>query len=291
MNSRIGAKAGRKTTPAHKIGLLAFLLAIGFGLIDYRLAAVPLAIFVLLCLIAPLLPGIGFFLPVISRGRPGKNAVALTFDDGPNPSSTPELLDLLSRRGIPATFFVNGDRTARHPEIIREILARGHVLGNHTYRHDNFIMLKRSRTLLKEIVKTQEVLEPFGVTPLAFRPPVGVTSPRLGKVLRETGLFVVNFNRRGGDRGNRRVKGISKRILKRLRDGDIIMLHDTPPRGGNRREEWLREVDRLLSGIEARELHVVSLSKLIDRTVMRENMLIRTRRKDAIESTVWTHSR
>ena len=265
-------RQSRKTTPAQKVGLLAFLLAGVLGFIDYRLAAVPLSVFVLLCAIAPLLPGVGFFLPVISRGRPGKKAVALTFDDGPNPLSTPELLDLLSRRRVYATFFVNGDKSARLPEMIREILDRGHTLGNHTYRHDNFIMLKRSRTLLNEIVKTQQVLEAFGITPLAFRPPVGVTSPRLGKVLRETGMFVVNFSRRAGDRGNRRVNHISGRILKHLRDGDIIMLHDTPPRGGNTREEWHREVDRLLSGIEERGLRVVPLSALIGRPVMRKNI-------------------
>ncbi len=260
-----------KTSPAFKIGLLAFLLAVVLGFVDYRLAVIPLLVFVLLCVIAPLVPTVGFFLPVISRGRPGRKAVALTFDDGPNPLSTPELLDLLSRRGVHATFFVNGDKAAGYPEIIREVLGRGHTLGNHTYRHDNFIMLKRSRTLLREIDKTQEVLAAFGVTPLVFRPPVGVTSPRLGGVIRETGMYVVNFSRRAGDRGNRRVKGLSGRILKRLGDGDIIMLHDTPPRGRNKREDWLREVDQLLSGIEEKGLRVIPLSEIIGRPVMRQN--------------------
>ena len=93
-----------KGTMAVKTGLLAFGLAGGLAMVDVRLAAVPLSGFLLICLAAPFLPRLGFFAPIIYRGGSGKKAVALTFDDGPDPLTTPLLLDLLEKRGVNATF-------------------------------------------------------------------------------------------------------------------------------------------------------------------------------------------
>lgn len=255
-------------SPAEKAGIGAVVCALLVLPLDVRLCTVPLAVFVLLCVVAPFLSGFGFFLPIVSRGRTGRPAVALTFDDGPDPASTPFLLDLLDRHQAAATFFVNGRTARRHPHLIREIVARGHTVGNHSYSHDNFVMFKSPRTLVREITATQRVLHRCGIAPLVFRPPVGVTSPRLAKALDETGLYVVNFSRRAGDMGNRRVQHLAARILKRLRSGDIIMLHDIPPATGARRKTWRRQVEALLAGIPAKGLTVVPLAELIGRPVM-----------------------
>ncbi len=254
--------------PAERMGLLALVCAAALFWYKPPLALFPLGLFLLCCCVAPFLPGAGFFLPVISRGNPGRNGVALTFDDGPDPETTLPLLELLARHQVHATFFVNGHKAAHHPDLMRQMLERGHSVGNHTYTHDNFIMLKSHRALLREITRTQEALAQFGVIPHAFRPPVGVISPRLAAVLRQTGLYAVNFSRRAGDRGNRRVQGIAARILGRLRPGDIIMLHDTRPHGAGQHEHWLREIDQVLLGIRERRLAVVPLAVLIDRPVM-----------------------
>jgi len=253
---------------AEKIGFGAFMTAMVLFPLDVRLAVFPLAGFLLLCLIAPFIPRIRFFLPVISRGRRDTKAVALTFDDGPDPVSTPKLLDLLDRHRALATFFVTGKRAVRYPEVIAQIVSRGHTIGNHTYGHDNFIMLKSSRALKKEIMDAQAVLADFGIAPLIFRPPVGVTSPRLSAVLRETGMIAVNFSKRAADRGNRDVTGISKRILNGLGAGDIIMLHDTRPHNAGLTPRWLSEIDRVLSGIREKGLEIMPLSVLIDHPVM-----------------------
>jgi peptidoglycan/xylan/chitin deacetylase (PgdA/CDA1 family) len=255
-------------SPAERIGFGALALAVVLSILDLRLAAIPLMVFLLLCFTAPLLPGFSFFLPIISRGRREVKAVALTFDDGPDAVSTPKLLDLLARHRATATFFVTGKKAVAHPGIIAEILSRGHTIGNHTYHHDNFIMLKSSGALKREIEATQRVLAAFGIIPLVFRPPVGVTSPRLPAVLRETGMVVVNFSRRARDRGNREVKGISRRILCGLGAGDIIMLHDTRPHAAALDYCWLNEIDRVLSGIREKDLEIISLSALIERPVM-----------------------
>jgi peptidoglycan-N-acetylglucosamine deacetylase len=260
-----------KKTPfsrAERIGFGAFALAMAVSFLDLALAALPLAVFLLLCFTAPLLAGFSFFLPIISRGCTDAKAVALTFDDGPDPVSTPKLLDLLERHRAVATFFVSGKNAAAHPRLIEEIVSRGHTIGNHTYSHDNFIMLKSSGALRREIEAAQQVLANFGITPLAFRPPVGVTSPRLAGVLRETGMVAVNFSRRAGDRGNRRINGISRRILSGIGAGDILMLHDTRPHNAVLTPCWLNEIERVLSGVRERGLEIIPLSALIGRPVM-----------------------
>jgi len=255
-------------SPAAWAGLGAFLLAVLAAPFSLVLAAVPLALFLAMCFTAPFLPGIGFFLPVVSRGRPEKGGVALTFDDGPDPASTPALLELLSEYRAPATFYVTGRRAERYPPLIHEIVVRGHTIGNHSYSHDNFIMFRSTGALKAEIEKAQQVLHALGVFPHTFRPPVGVTNPKLGAVLNQMGMFAVNFNRRAGDRGNRQVAHLARKILKNLRAGDIVMLHDIPPRNGQTSDRWLQEVERILDGIQARGLKVIALTALIDRAVM-----------------------
>ena len=211
-------------------------------LIRPSLIVIPLGFFVLLCLVAPFLPGFGFFLPVISRRQTVFRVVALTFDDGPDPDVTPQLLELLRRHGVPATFFVAGARAEQHPELIREILARGHTLGNHSYHHDLLLMLRSRAKLHEEVARTQDALSAFAIRPLIFRPPVGITNPRLLGVLRELGMYCVTFSCRALDRGNRRIAGLAAIILKKVCAGDIILLHDVAPKGGKGIEEWFGEM-------------------------------------------------
>ena len=253
---------------AEKAGIGAIGLALFLGLVNIKLAAVPLTLFLMMCFTAPLMPSIGFFLPVISRGSLNKWSVAITFDDGPDPVFTPKLLDLLAKYQVGATFFVNGKNVEHHPGLIKKILSQGHSIGNHTYSHDNFIMLKTSHALMKEITDTQRALRPFGIVPVAFRPPVGVTSPRLKNVLEQLGMVAVNFNRRAGDMGNRRIGHLASRVLNKLKPGDIIMLHDIMPRNEALMHTLFNELEQLLKGIHDKQLSILPLSELIERPVM-----------------------
>jgi peptidoglycan/xylan/chitin deacetylase (PgdA/CDA1 family)/SAM-dependent methyltransferase len=236
--------------------------------VDIRTAPLPLFAFLLACAIAPFLPRLGFFLPIVGRGKPGEKGVALTFDDGPDPEVTPLLLDLLDRHSISATFFVTGERAARHPSILRDILSRGHAIGNHSYHHFPFLMLKGIRTLRREIEATQSLLAGFGIVPLAFRPPVGITNPLLWRVLLEQGMYCVNYSCRAVDIGNRRIGRLSETVLKAVSQGDIIALHDVAPRHAGT-EHLLAEFDALLRGLTEKGLEVVPLGRLIGREVMR----------------------
>ena len=254
-------------TPAHLAGLAAFQL---FGLLLWLcpvLAPLPLALFVLVCLVAPLLPAFPFFLPIRTRGRRDEAKVALTFDDGPDPETTPRVLALLARHGTPATFFLIGSKAERHPDLVRAILAGGHSLGNHSYSHFPFLMLKGRAVLVREVERAQAVFRTFGVVPRAFRPPVGITSPVLWRPLLDLGMFCVNFSCRAGDLGNRRIGRLGARLLAKVRPGDILLLHDVAPRAA-RPEALLEEFETLLAGLETQGLAVVPLARLLGKEVM-----------------------
>lgn len=251
----------------HKIIILSMIGSAVVGWVDLSLAAVPLALAFLLILSASFLHQLNLFVPAINRNRSGKRVVALTFDDGPDPRSTPALLHLLARYRVQATFFVIGERVCAHPGLISEILRHGHTIGNHGYRHDPLAAFKGARRVMTEISATQDLLTGLGVTPLVFRPPVGITYPAMGTALSSLQLTAVTFSCRAWDRGNRAITSLSKRILKRVRPGDIIMLHDSWPPKEADAARWLNEVLSILKGLEAKGLAVQPLAELIGRPV------------------------
>lgn len=253
---------------AERVGIGSFLIAVLLLFIDVRLSLIPLLGFILLCLVAPFFPRFSFFLPIISRGTSGKNAIALTFDDGPDPVSTPLLLRLLSKYQVRATFFVNGRKAARHPELIEAILMQGHLIGNHSYNHDSLLFLKSFRVIVDEIKSTEYELQNFGIRPIAFRPPAGITSPRFRKALLQSDVYIVNFSCRSFDGGNRWIGNISKNILKRIRHDDIVLLHDIRQKNERLTLHWLKEIELILKGLKNKGLLVLPLSEIIERPVM-----------------------
>jgi peptidoglycan/xylan/chitin deacetylase (PgdA/CDA1 family) len=255
-------------SPAAVTGCVALALAPLLALLRVELAAIPLAVFVLLCLSAPFFPARGFFLPLFSRGHTGRPVVSLTFDDGPDPMTTRPLLQLLERHAAKATFFVTGERAARHGDLMAEILACGHDVGNHSYHHDPFLMLRRVETLHREIASAQTVLGGFGLVPAAFRPPVGVTSPKLYRALLQRRMFCVNFSCRAFDGGNRYIRRLARRILKKVKPDDVILLHDVNPPGSGSADYWLQEVEKILAGLKDKGLQVVQLADLLGKQVM-----------------------
>lgn len=237
-------------------------------MIDVRLAVVPLTGFLAICLGAPFFPRFGFFAPIIHKGITGQNTVALTFDDGPDPLTTPSLLRMLEKQGVTATFFVVGEKAAAHPELINNIIQEGHQLGNHSFRHSSLVFFQRVSAVVKDMEDTQRVLKEHGVEPLVYRPPMGIVSPRLQPALVKTGLTLVNFSNRPLDRGNRRLGNIAGRVLGRLKDGDIVLLHDTRPPEKEQIRKWLQEVEAVVCGIKKNGMQVVPLPDIIGRPVM-----------------------
>lgn len=256
-------------SPAHFSGLAAMLLAAVLFLFQASWAAIPLACYILGCAMASFSPQSGFFLPVVSRGDTGRRAIALTFDDGPDPLTTPLLLEVLSKYETKATFFVSGQNVFMYPELIINILSGGHLIGNHSYRHDPFLMLYPYHKLYREIEAAQDILIKFDIMPLAFRPPVGLTNPKLGPILNRLGMFCVTFSCRALDRGNRHIDGLAGKILGKVQPDDIVLLHDVRPKAEKGVQQWLHEIELILSGLLTEGYAVVPLDELIGKPVMK----------------------
>ncbi len=248
---------------AHGAALAAALAALGLALARPQLAALPLAAFLFACATAPFFPSWQFFLPVICHGPRGRPAVALTFDDGPDPRVIDRLLALLESSRAPATFFVVGERVEAHPALLDRIAAAGHEIGNHTQTHDVFLALRSMRRLEREVAVCQELLTRHGIVPRVFRPPVGITNPRFLRILARHRLACVGFSCRPLDFGNRRIERLAERVLRRVRDGDVILLHDGCPEEAVA-EPWLDQLAAILAGLRSRGLEVVPLSDLLD---------------------------
>jgi peptidoglycan-N-acetylglucosamine deacetylase len=262
------SSGNRQFSPADGCGFIALTVYLPLWVINPHLTLIPLSLFIMACAVAPLFPTLSFFMPIIYKGGVPGLAVSLAFDDGPDPVSTPPLLGMLKKHDMKATFFVTGKRCRQHPELIREILSHGHTIGNHSYTHDNLLMFRSVEVITEEILETQRALKTLGIMPKLFRPPVGITTPRIAEAVLRTGLITVTFSNRAGDMGNRNVRNLSSRILRRLKSNDIILLHDIAPPRKPDLHYWMRETEKILRGIKANGFNVLPLEELLGQAVM-----------------------
>ena len=171
---------------------------------------------------------------LIAPRKPGE--VALTFDDGPNPAFTPRLLDVLAEHGVPATFFVLGVRAQAQPELMRRMLAAGHLIGNHSWSHPNLARSSSARNR-EELTRTRDVLQQItGRAVEYFRPPFGARRPATLRIARELGMKPVLWNAMTSDweesSGEKIAAELGLRVERLTRRGSAvnIVLHD----GGHR---------------------------------------------------------
>jgi peptidoglycan/xylan/chitin deacetylase (PgdA/CDA1 family) len=206
-------------------------------------------------------PNLQVFLDVISHGPPGARGVALTFDDGPHPAHTRQVLDILDEYGAKATFFIIGTKAEAHPEVIRDIAARGHDLAVHGYTHDRFLNMRRERRIADDVAKTAAIIERLGgQKTVLFRPPLGFTSPRTTVVVREIAANVIGYSARAYDGLDvTNAARIVSRIAPRLEDGAIVLLHDAAERG-DRRPASVDALRGILEEMKSRGLAGVGLT-------------------------------
>ena len=163
----------------------------------------------------------------LSPASAARGQVALTFDDGPDPTVTPRVLDLLDRASMKATFFCIGRRAVAYPALVREIVLRGHAVENHSDRHSNAFACYLPSALHAEIARAQvSIADISGRAPRFFRAPMGLRSPFLDPVLHRLGLRLVSWTRRGYDVVCRDPRAVLGRLTARLDAGDVLVLHD-----------------------------------------------------------------
>ena len=190
-----------------------------------------------------------------------RRQVALTFDDGPDPAVTPQVLDLLDRYQAKASFFCIGANAAAHPDIVRDIIRRGHSVENHSYRHSHAFALYGFFRLRREVGLAQSVIAGIvGRAPAFFRAPAGFRSPFLDPVLTQVGLRYISWTSRGFDTVSRDPTQVLQRLVHRLAAGDVLLLHDGSSAHTVAGEPLVLPVLRgLLEQLAARGLASVSL--------------------------------
>jgi peptidoglycan/xylan/chitin deacetylase (PgdA/CDA1 family) len=190
-----------------------------------------------------------------------RGEIAITIDDGPDPEVTPAVLALLDRHAVRASFFCVGERIARHPQLAREIVARGHCLENHSQHHLHRFSLLGPRALRAEIAEAQQSIAfATGAEARFFRAPAGLRNPFLEPELARAGLTLVSWTRRGFDTVSSEPDRVLARLLKGLAAGDILLLHDGhAARAANQAPVILTVLPALLAAAQAARLKPVTL--------------------------------
>jgi peptidoglycan/xylan/chitin deacetylase (PgdA/CDA1 family) len=203
--------------------------------------------------------------PVVSRIATDEPIIALTFDDGPDPIITPQILDLLGAHNARATFFVLGERADCYPELIRRMHHEGHTIGTHTHRHRLRFHFGSPTYVQREIEVAIDVVGALLPSrPRLFRPPQGLRTPCFASGWhRTTGLTCVTWSVRGLDSRPTTAAAIVARIEKRLKVGAIVTLHDGKGLGGGHdREPTLGALTTILAACEIRGLRCVALNEV-----------------------------
>ncbi|MFH3478785.1 polysaccharide deacetylase family protein [Xanthobacter variabilis] len=156
--------------------------------------------------------------------------IALTFDDGPSPETTPQLLSILKARGIKATFFVLGNMAAKHPEVLKMIADDGHEIGNHSWSHPQLTRIPLAAAD-KQVGETSALVEEVtGHKPRYLRPPYGSMKPALRDHLEDAfGVTIVNWSVDPLDWKHRDAKVVHDEIMKQVKPGAIVLSHDIYP--------------------------------------------------------------
>ncbi len=243
--------------------ILVVLTALGAGLslagpIRWLALGLLLAAYLVIFILGVSVLKLNFFVRATCRGDSTARRVALTFDDGPDPPATRNLLEVLRRHQIKAAFFPIGTKAKDYPEMIKQIDQEGHILGNHSFRHAWWTNFLISRGLDREMRMAQEAIHAtVGKVPAYFRPPMGLTNPHLGRALKKNGLSVVGWDVRPFDTTASTEKVI-KRVLKKMRNGSIIALHDT----GRTPADLVRLIEELVTKIKERKYTFSDLEEL-----------------------------
>jgi len=194
----------------------------------------------------------------------GSKQLALTYDDGPNDPHTMRLLEVLARHEVHATFFMIGRYVVQRPDIVREVSRAGHVIGNHTFTHP-LLIFKSARGIAKELTDCKNALnEAVGGHSNLFRPPFGGRRPAVLRVANKLVLETVMWNVTGYDWDAESADVIVRKVVRRVRGGNVILLHD----GGHKefgadRSRTVEASDRLISRYKSEGYEFVTVPEMM----------------------------
>lgn len=197
-----------------------------------------------------------FFIETLCGATTTQPHIALTFDDGPV-ANTPAVLDILTRHEVPATFFCIGQRVRENPNLVRQLDAAGHLIGNHSFTHHFFIDLFSTQRLSREISDTDAAIgEAIGRRPRLFRPPYGVTTPNFARAIRRVGHLCIGWNVRSMDTVVKIEQQLLGNMVRALAPGAVFLFHDSSPATVGMLDEFIRQAQQ-------RGFRIVPLDQLL----------------------------
>ena len=197
------------------------------------------------------------YLRSFCRKRTGEKVIVLTFDDGPDPIQTPKVLKVLKEHQATACFFCIGHKIEGNEKLLQQMVAEGHLIGNHSFTHSGLFPLYRLSRMKKDLQTCQSELERVTSQPVTlFRPPFGVTNPTIAKAVRQLGYTSIGWNIRTLDTQQPSPEKVLDRIRKGLKPGSIILLHDRMPNSG-------QLVKQILDLLKKQGYTIVRLDELV----------------------------
>jgi peptidoglycan/xylan/chitin deacetylase (PgdA/CDA1 family) len=193
--------------------------------------------------------------------KPNEKAIALTFDDGPSPKNTAQMLDILKQNHIKATFFMVGEMVQSYPQIAKQVADDGHVIGNHTWHH--WYRRMDIATAASEINKTADIIyKTTGEKTTLFRPPGGFLHNGLVDYAKNQNYAVMMWSNQSGDadRHSPDVLGQVKNVLKGAKPGSIVLMHD----GGGNRSKTVKALPQIIAGLKSQGYRFVTIPELLE---------------------------
>lgn len=212
-------------------------------------------------------PSSGTLYPTISHGPRALPKVALTFDDGPDPEITPQVLDVLGRYRARATFFMIGRNLAlpHGPSVAERVVADGHEIGNHSWQHAYTQNFFSQRMHLEDMERNEQLIRELtgSDAPIAYRPPVGLKSPEFARAAHRRQLKVIAWSVHSRDTIDSNPQRVASRVLRRIRPGDIVLFHDGHQNPGARRHSGANALPYVLEGLRQQGLEPVTVRELL----------------------------
>ncbi|ULT59934.1 polysaccharide deacetylase family protein [Neobacillus drentensis] len=198
---------------------------------------------------------------MINEVSTSQKAVAITFDDGPNPIYTPEVLDIFAKAEGKATFFMIGEQMERYPEIVKEVAEQGHEIGNHTFSHPKLSELSPA-DCLSEIERNEEIIQELtGQLPVVFRPPYLDYNNDTISILKDKGYPMIGaLNMEAQDWEQPGVEHILSASKKCVRNGSILIFHD----GFGDRSQTIQAVKKLVFELKSEGYQLLTVSELLN---------------------------
>lgn len=201
--------------------------------------------------------GSNFFIRIVCKAETGKKEISISFDDGPAQNYTPEILRILQEENIPAAFFCIGSRIQGNEELIRQIKADGHIIGNHSYSHHFWFDLFSAKKMLADLQAMDgEVKRITGLSPILFRPPYGVTNPNLKKAIITGNYTPVGWSVRSMDTVIKEEGKLLEKINRGIRPGAVFLFHDTSA-------ATVKSLPAFIKEVKKRGYNIIPLDKLL----------------------------